>query len=252
MSRGFLLALFAWLAMAAAPPPRLVTDLSVDRIDISYSFSGADLLLFGAIEGLRGRMKKDIDIVVVVRGPSAPVVVRQKGRVAGIWLNVDSVELNTAPGFYAVASTRPIEKITDPQTATIYELGLDELHLSPTARSDQSAAELKEFRIGFLRLRGSEQLVSEQPEGVRVIGDILYRARVRIPANVPVGQFRAEVFLLHNGKVLARTKAEFEVAKSGFERSVYTFAHDHSLAYGLVAIAFALTAGWLAALAFRK
>jgi hypothetical protein len=33
---------------------------------------------------------------------------------------------------------------------------------------------------------------------------------------------------------------------------IYNFAHDYSLIYGLFAIAFAVAAGWLAAVAFRR
>jgi hypothetical protein len=33
---------------------------------------------------------------------------------------------------------------------------------------------------------------------------------------------------------------------------IYNFAHDYSLFYGLFAIAFAVAAGWLAAVAFRR
>lgn len=250
--RRLLLVLGGLLCMAAGPAPRLVTDLSIDRIDISYSFSGADLLLFGAIDGMRGKMSKDVDIVTVVRGPTAPVTMRRKGRVAGLWLNVDAVDLQTAPGFYAISSTRPIRDIASGQTATIYELGLAELHLSPTGSADQSAADVKGFRDAFLRIRHDQKLASEDPGGVRIVGDVLYRARVHLPANVPIGDFRAEIFLLRKGEVIARTTTSLSVAKSGFERSVYNFAHEDSATYGLLAIFLALGFGGLAAWVFRR
>ena len=51
-ARIALLALLAPLLLGQAPPaaePRLVPDVSQRHIEIRYSFSGAELLLFGAI-----------------------------------------------------------------------------------------------------------------------------------------------------------------------------------------------------------
>ena len=39
-----------WLALCAAAPVRLITQLSQARIDINTSFRGAELLVFGAIQ----------------------------------------------------------------------------------------------------------------------------------------------------------------------------------------------------------
>jgi len=70
----------AALALAAAAPlamgqtkPVLVPDVSQRAIEIAYSFTGADLLLFGAILYPGGRVpagEKPADIVVVVKGPT--------------------------------------------------------------------------------------------------------------------------------------------------------------------------------------
>jgi hypothetical protein len=61
---------------------------------------------------------------VVLRGPTRPIIVREKQKVAGIWVNADSIDFRSAPAYYAIASSRPIDKIVDARTAAIYELGL--------------------------------------------------------------------------------------------------------------------------------
>ena len=82
------LALLLLLAAPAAAQPRLVTDLSQSRIDISYRFAGAELLIFGAIQYPGGRTPDEPPgIAVVLRGPADPLTVREKERVAGIWVN---------------------------------------------------------------------------------------------------------------------------------------------------------------------
>ncbi len=103
-----LLAAGASLLLGAAKP-RLVPDVSENKIEIQYTFTGAELLLFGAILYPGGRVPTErADIVIVVKGPLQPLLVREKQKVAGIWMNVDSARFRSAPSFYAVASSRPL------------------------------------------------------------------------------------------------------------------------------------------------
>ena len=72
-------AAFAAAARAAgarAPSePKLVPDVSQRDIEIRYSFTGAELLLFGAILYPGGRAPRErADIAVVVKGPVEPLV----------------------------------------------------------------------------------------------------------------------------------------------------------------------------------
>ena len=70
-------ALFAAVPAQAADP-RLVPDVSSRAIDIQYSFTGEELLLFGAILYPGQRLPDDrADIVVVLKGPMRPIVLRE-------------------------------------------------------------------------------------------------------------------------------------------------------------------------------
>ena len=88
--------------------PRLVPDISARSIEIRYSFTGAQLLLFGAILYPGGRTPRHpADVIVVLKGPVEPILVREKQKLAGIWMNADSNRFRSAPSFYAVASSAP-------------------------------------------------------------------------------------------------------------------------------------------------
>ena len=124
MSRHAAPLLLAALAplLVAADKPVLVPDISARKVEIRYSFTGAQLLLFGAIVYPGGRPpSRPADIVVVLRGPVQPILVREKQKIAGIWMNADSNRFRSAPSFYAVASSRPIGQLIDDRTAAIYE-----------------------------------------------------------------------------------------------------------------------------------
>ena len=135
-ARVILLGLLAPLLLGQAQP-RLVPDVSQEQIEIRYSFTGAELLLFGAILYPGGQTPaRPPDIAVVLKGPLERIVLREKQRVAGIWMNVERVRFRSAPAFYAVASSRPLAQLLNERTASIYELGLDNLQLSPGGGTD--------------------------------------------------------------------------------------------------------------------
>lgn len=245
------------LLAAAAPllmaqdKPRLVPDVSQRDVEIRYSFTGAELLLFGAIIYPGGRAPdKRADIVVVLKGPTESITVREKQKIAGIWMNADSARFRSAPSFYAVAASRPIRSLVDERTAAIYELGLDNLQLSPA--SARPSDEQRRFTAGLVDLNTRVGLYGEVVGEVEITDDVLYRARLRIPARVPVGTFTAETFLIQDGKVLAAAVRPIEIRKSGFERFVAYAADRWSFAYGLVAVALSLALGWAAGALFRR
>ncbi len=252
MRRALLLAVLAPLAMGAAAPV-LVPDVSTRDVRIAYSFTGAELLLFGAILYPGGRVPqgdRPAEIVVVVKGPPESIVVREKEKVAGIWVNADRITYRSAPSFYAIASARPIDRIVDERTRAIYELGLDSLQLSPAAGT--SAADQARFAQGFVDLRARAGLYRETPGAVEITDDVLYRAAITIPARVPVGKFTAETFLIRDGRVLAAAVRDIDIRKSGFERFVAIAANQASLWYGLAAVALSIGFGWAAGALWRR
>ena len=250
MRRALLILGVTPLLMAQAEP-KLVPDISSRSIEIRYSFTGAQLLLFGAIIYPGGRVpSKPADVVVVLKGPVEPILVREKQKIAGIWMNADSNRFRSAPSFYAVASSAPVRDLVDERTAAIYELGQQDLQLSPGggALPDKE----RRFEAGLLDLRKRQGLYAEHPHGVEISEGVLYRARISIPSQVPVGTYTAETFLVSNGKVIAAATREIEIGKSGFERFVALAAKRHGFLYGLAAVLLSLGLGWAAAAAFRR
>ena len=244
------LVLLSPLLMAQAKPV-LVPDISARRVETRYSFTGAELLLFGAILYPGGRAPaRPADIVVVLRGPVEPIVLREKQKIAGIWMNADSNRFRSAPSFYAVAASRPIDQLVDERTASIYEMGLQNLQLSPGGGALPEKE--RRFEAGLLDLRRREGLYAENSNGVEISEGVLYRANISIPSQVPVGTYTAETFLVDRGRVLAAATREIEIDKSGFERFVALAARRHAFLYGLASVLLSLGLGWAAATLFRR
>ncbi len=240
-----LLALLAVLFLTAASDPILVPEVSQHDVEVRQGFTGTELLLYGAILDPAGiRAGAAYDIVVVLKGPTSAIVVREKQRVAGIWVNAEANEYRSAPGFYAVASSRPLDKVVDTRTAAIYELGLGALQLSPIGeiRPERQAR----FAAGLAALMADQDLYSEGATTVTMSGQVLYQARIALPSNVPVGTYTAETFAISKGRVVTSAISHVTVSKRGFERAVADFAQEHGLFYGLLTVAFSVLMGWVA------
>ncbi len=248
MKRRWLLPLLLAPLLGGAAPTMLISDLSQARIEIDTTFKGADLLVYGAIQYPAGaRPDSAPDIAVVVRGPAQPVTVRRKARLAGIWINAEEQRFESVPGFYAVATTRPIADLADDRTTAIYEIGVDNLQLSPAGGdADRS------FEAGLIAEKRRAGLFQEASGGVTITRGVLYRARIALPSAVPVGSYVAEIHMIRAGRVIASSQVPISIDKSGFERWIYVAAQENSLAYGLAAVAAALLAGLTASLLNRR
>jgi uncharacterized protein (TIGR02186 family) len=233
--------------LLAQEKPVLVPDVSQRDIEIRYSFTGAELLLFGAILYPGGRLpgtEHPTDVVIVVKGPTQSIVIREKEKVAGIWVNAGRLRYRSAPSYFAVASSRPLDQLVDARTRAIYELGLDSLQLSPASAAPTEVQD--RFTRGLVDQRRRAGLFFEAPGAVEITDGVLYRARVAIPARVPVGRFTAETFLIRDGRVLAAAVRDIDIRKSGLERFVAQAADRHAILYGLTAVALSVLLGWAA------
>jgi len=235
----------AWASVwsrACAQEP-IIADLTEYRVAITTGFVGTDVYVFGAKSGPG-------DVVVVVRGPTVPYAVRRKDRIAGIWLNARRIDFGSVPGFYAIASTRPLEELMSTTARLREEIGLDSLNMMP--EEDADPAEVAEFRDALLRIKQTARLFGRDAERISIQREPLFKTKVHFPANVPTGSYDIRVLLIRDGEITSAQTVPLQVSKSGIDALVYEVAYRQSAAYGLIAILGALLAGWFAHLVFRK
>ncbi|MHA1597631.1 MAG: TIGR02186 family protein [Alphaproteobacteria bacterium] len=220
----------------------LAVDLSKSVVPITADFHGSDLLLFGAAN-------EDADIVVVVRGPKRNEVVRRKQRVFGIWTNGPEVIFENAPAYYAIAASRPLVEFLPAALASQHQIGFDGLKLDIVAgQSDTSG----EYRRALIRNKQRQNLYAGETGQISMVGGKLFKTQLRFPANIPVGDYAIDVYVVRDGRIADSQTTVLGVQKFGIEAGVYDFAQRHSLAYGVLAVLLATVAGWIASVAFRK
>jgi uncharacterized protein (TIGR02186 family) len=242
-----LFALFATSAFA----DDLVSGLSQDQIQITSNYAGSDIVVFGDIESAETVPASGArDVVVVVRGPDADFAVRRKARVAGIWLNRDKITLYGIPGYYFVASTRPLAKIAPADTLAQYQLGLS--HVMPERESTRAWKKGEPFRLAAIGLRERQKLYAEAPAGVEFLGYSLFRVHVPIPASAPRGEYIVQVYLFRNRAIVSAQTTPLFVDQIGLERRLYNFAHEQPFYYGLATAVMAMLLGWGSSFLFRR
>lgn len=233
-----------WMAARPAFAGTLIADLSQHEIQITTGFTGAEVLLFGITD-------PGLDIIVIVRGPPRPTVVRKKERIAGIWINTRQMSFDRAPSFYHVAASGDLAGREPAELLESHGLGLRYLEIAPRERATDPAR-AAEFADAFLRNKERLSLYSSTASRVRILGDALFRTTMRFPANVPTGAYKVDVHRVADGEVIDSATTPLLVHKAGAGATIYSFAHDHPAAYGVFAILIALVAGWAAGAIFRK
>lgn len=241
--------IFLFLFSSAARADDLVSGLSQDQIEITSNYNGTDMVVFGAIE-MADTTKSVGDVVVVVRGPLADMSVRRKARIAGLWINRDEMSLSGLPAYYFVASSRPLKEIASADTLRRYQIGLD--YLEPARASTHTPSKAVPFIKAAVQERENESLYGELPNGVEFLSYSLFRVRVPFPANVPQGQYTAEVYLFRDGNVMSAQSTPLFVNQIGVERKLYTYAQTWPLVYGLMTVLIAVLLGWISSLMFRQ
>ncbi len=231
---------------AQARTEELVVDLSRTVVPITTNFTGSDLLLFGSFNN-----DNNTDIVVVVRGPFGDEVVRRKKRIMGVWANGAEMIFEDVPSYYYIAANRPIEEFLTDELSKTHKIGISGLDLTPK-NPNQPSALVEEFRAGLIRTKQDEGLFGSKPGNVYFKGSTLFRTKLHFPANVPVGEYGVDVFVIRDNKIIADHTTILSVQKFGIEASIYDFAHKNALSYGIIAIILATAAGWLASVLFRK
>lgn len=238
------------------PPETVQADVSTRSVGITSSFTGTEIVVFGAVDNSRQTTAEAglYDIVIVLEGTPTRLVARRKSNVAGIWINTSSVTFDSVPSYYAIASTRPLEEIASENVLSDNAIGFQHARMVPGLGTKYgiASAELREFRESVVRIKQKDGLYLKEDYGVAFIGRSLFRSTIGLPANVPVGPLVVHVHLFRDGVLLSNFKSTVKLEREGIERVLHTFAYGYSLWYGLFTVAVAVGAGLLASRLFQR
>jgi uncharacterized protein (TIGR02186 family) len=231
-------------------------DVSARNVAVTSSFNGTEIVIFGAVDNSQQPSAESgyYDVLIVVEGVPARMIVRRKNNVAGLWLNTAAATFDLVPSYYAIASTRPIDEITTEEFRATHGIGFQNLRFAPAFGQAQglSTEDLMEFRRAIIRLKRKQGLYVQDYFSVAFIGRSLFRATIELPANVIVGPFETRVFLFRDEKLLSQYTVKLNLEREGVERHLHAFAFGYPALYGLMTVLIAVAAGLTASTVFRK
>lgn len=217
----------------------MVADISQGTIPIHSSFTGTQLLVFGA-------RNAPGDLVIVLRGPASKVFLRRKERIAGMWMNVERHKYLRLPLFYALASSRPLEDIAPPHLLRELELGVAQV----TRASNATPSPV--FDDALHELLAAHRTWQEPFGKITYFGESLFKAKLDIPDTLPRGAYTAEVYLFDKGKLTGFQTIPLHAYKVGIDAEIYDRAQHAPWRYGILCVALALAVGWLAHRLFHR
>ncbi len=244
------LALCLLLMTLPAKAEEVVLGLSQNEVAITATFDGSQILVFGAVK--REAPIPDgppLQVAVAVSGPSEPVLVRRKDRRFGIWVNTESVLLDSAPTFYKVATSAPFDRVLTDVQDLEHRVSVDRAIQSVGATIFSGGAQ--DFADAVVRIRESQELYQIVENAVAVDQQTLFRTAIDMPANLTEGDYSIRIFLTRNGEVVSLYETTIDVKKVGLERWLFNLSREMPLIYGLMSLFIAIAAGWGASAAFQ-
>ncbi len=251
----FVLAAMMMPASTAARAESMQIGLSADEVPITSDFQGTNLIVFGTLEETdpTALLAGGYRVVVVVRGPSEDVVVRKKERILGVWVNSQSRRFGSIPSFYSLATNVEVANVAPAQVLKDLGLGVDNIPMNLVSRAQHTfVVPAPEFSQSLRRIRANKALYADNTQALEFLSPTFYRATLPLPSSAPVGQYEVTAYLFKNGQMIYERSAAMVVRKAGFERWIFTLAHERSFLYGVMAVILAIMTGWLASIIFRR
>jgi len=216
--------------------------VATDSITIGTDFTGADLYIAGMVENADPLVYRQnrYNVVVTLEGAARLMIMREKKRRLGLWVNADSTIFYNVPLYYALASTGELRDITTAQGFHDLGLGIADLPL----RSDEpDAQKITTFREELVRLKRAQNLYSENIGAVTFTQTSLFRARFQLPTNLPVGRYQVNAYLFRDGAYRSHASEQLDIRKAQLTDSIFYAAHQYSLWYGIAAVLIAIITG---------
>lgn len=248
-------AVIALLALLAAAPrsaaETVVAGLSQTRVAITTWFAGSEIFIYGAVKREAPIPEgPPLDVVIAVTGPSEPVIVRRKRRELGVWVNGPGLQVDAAPSFYAVATTRGFHDVLSWTDDLRYRVGLSQV-IRLIDAPVWAEVTREDYLDAVVRLRRDQGIYYERIGGVTVDQETLFHTRIELPPQLVEGDYTARIFLTRDREVIDHYETSIAVRKVGIEYWIDLMAEKYSAIYGVLSVVVALAAGWLASALFR-
>ena len=230
--------------VAAAADHSLVTGLQSEHVDVTINFTGKDTLIFGALA-------KPGDVIIKVSSPVMNVDLSRKRSVGPFWLDGGKLTVRKTPGLYYLLSSKPLAKIVSPAIEQQYGLHLQDA-LKQAQIDSAAVAGMGDWKSAFIALKKEAGLFRKLPNAVKLVEKRLFVATIQLPANIPLGTYHLEIYLVQHGRIISHKTRLLDVNQVQMEHWVANAVDLHSWLFGFSFTVFALFLGLTLGMALRR
>jgi len=228
----------------------LLSNILNENINITASFDGAKIIVYGAIDP---KLYNNSVVIITILGPPSKLKVSKKKKYFGVWLvSANNTKLLNAPGYYAMATNNADFKFTDNALLKQNQIGWENIKIimEDEIGLEKDTEDYKNILKLFYKKRN---LLVIEKSGISVLEDTLFRADFELPGITPIGEYKINTFLVDKGGVLLSSwQNSVKVTKGGIGAYLYDYSKEHSFLYGLFAALGAILLGFTASEIFRR
>ncbi len=234
---------FALLLAPVAPTwaSNVVVDLDRNDIDVTITFGGTQLLLFGAVRPT----DETTGLLMTIEGPPVDAMVRRKGRLLGLWFNLESRVLEQVSSYFQVFATPGIDIAA---TSIMFQPDIE----PDTRLSERHLLQLDEWQQAYLDTAEAKELIVQDAQVLDWKSKTLFRASLNLPSNVTPGRYRVRVHELSSDRIIVSSTTYLEIRRAGLNANLFALAVDKPAYYGLLCVVLAVISGFGAARLLRR
>jgi uncharacterized protein (TIGR02186 family) len=226
----------SWMLQGTAfadEPLVVVPDTS--EVDITTDFTGTDVKTVGSMRG-------PADLVIKLVGPPEAGKLWRETKIGPFWVEGETAKVAGAPSLLFLYATAPIAEILPLKVREQYGLVFEDVPVRIEPQLQFHVTD--DWHAAFLRIKERQHYYHEDDKAIRVFGNRLFIADMRLPGDLQTGTYTVETLVVKSGKVVGHTVGKFEVRLSGLERWVWTTAHDRSWLFGSLFTLLAMLLGF--------
>lgn len=240
---GLVLCCSVWLTGARADSGML-TELESSHVKISTWFTGQHVFVFGTTT-------RSSDIVIRVTSPDESAVLSHKGRVGPFWVKGGKLRVDHVPGLVYLLSNRPLNEIADRPVLERHGLTFHS-NLAAARLSSAPPPGYEDWQAAFERLKLKQRLFRKLDSDVRIDSGRLFSANFPLPATLPLGDYRLDVYSFRKGRLTGHRSSILQVNEVGIELWISQVAQRYSWAFGVLFTLLAVATGLVLSMLLRR
>jgi hypothetical protein len=200
---------------------------------------------------LRGPAPEGSRMIIKVVGPDRDFRLNKAGKVLGfLWAPVSHGVVRSLPGMYVLLSSGKIADALSPEDRKDLKLfpdfqelrELGNISFQGQRAPEETEALARGFFQGLVCLLQEKGLYKQDEDAIRVAGG-QFQARLLLPAQAPLGEYRVSAYVLEEGKARLLASGNFTVRAEGLAAWLGRQAQDSPAFYGIMAVLIALGSG---------